>query len=400
MLRNMDDEDVEDMLESTFTTVIQRWKTFDIPTRIRAEAALQYLLKERSRLVRIMLVNIPSLSLIPELADVERQVQALRSDTDEANTFAIFSRRLSHENSGVVSQALAELKRYLPVHQEFLQTSASSEQPDVVVGQLVRSILDSCIKFNGPQEKIPVLAAECLGLIGCLDPNRVESIRAPRNMVVVHNFADALETTDFVLFALEEAILPAFLSTTDTLLQGFLSYVMQQLLEATDFQDVVADGTRNAAGSQSNVILQKWLALPQNVQDALTPFLTSKYRLSEIAETEYKYPIFQPEKSNSHLFSTWLRNFVLSLLKKHNCKNTRIIFPPLMRAIRPKQNSIASFLLPYLVLYVMISGSDQDRQDIGQDLLSILQYEPSAKLREEVKLCVEVSPERFCSVLH
>jgi serine/threonine-protein kinase ATR len=390
MLRNMDDEDVEDMLESTFTTVIQRWTTFDDPTRIKAETALQYLLKERSRLVRNKLVNLPSLSLIPELEDVERKVQALRSKTDEANTFAIFSRRISHENSGVVSQALTELKGYLPDHQEFLQSSAASEQPDVVVSQLVRSVLDSCIRFNGPSEKIPVLAAECLGLVGCLDPNRVESIRVPRNMVVVHNFEDALETTDFVLFALEEAILPAFLSTPDSLLQGFLSYAMQHLLQSTDFAEIIPKATKNPSGSQHSVIFQKWLALPHNVREQLTPFLTSRYGLTEIAQTEYKYPIFQPEKPCLNLFSTWLRNFVLSLLKKQNSKNASIIFPSLMRAVRPKETSIASFLLPYIVLYVMIVGSDQDRQDIGRDLINILRYEPPAKLREEVKLCVEV----------
>ncbi|KUJ09266.1 protein kinase-like protein rad3 [Mollisia scopiformis] len=390
MLRNMEDEDVETMLESTFTTVIQRWDKFDAPTRVKAAAILDYILKERSRLVRNTIVNLPSLSHIPQLKILEEQVQALRTKTDKANAFAIFSRRLGHENSGVVTQALDELKKYLCQNQEFLQTSASSEQPDAVVGQLVRAVLDSCVRFNGLQEKISILAAECLGLIGCLDPNRVESVRAPRSMVVISNFEDPSETTNFVLFTLAEAIVPAFLSTTDTQYQGFLSWVMQELLRGTDFAEVCVDVMRNVRPeAAANDVYQKWLALPQSVQNTLTPFLTSKFILKDIAPTVYEYPIFRPEQPTSSLFSTWLRAFVLDLLQKQSCHNTKILFPPLRRAIRPREVSIANFLLPYLVLYVIIEGTDENRQEIGQDLLNILKYEPPAKLQDNVKLCVE-----------
>ncbi|KAF8859864.1 protein kinase-like protein rad3 [Acephala macrosclerotiorum] len=389
MLRNMEDEDVETMLESTFTTVIQRWNTFDEPTQIKAETALQYLVKERSRLVRNMIVNLPSLSHIPELDAVERLVQNLRTSTDTGNAFAIFSRRLGHENSGVVTQALVELKSFLRQHQGFLQASASSEQPDIVVSQLVRSILDSCVKFHGAQEKIPALAAECLGLVGCLDPNRVETVRTRRDMVVVSNFADDSETTNFILLVLEEAIVPAFLSTTDTKLQGFLSWVMQEILHRTNLSEICVEAMRNSSKAQSNDLFQKWLALPQSVQDILTPFFNSKFNLKEINKIEYKYPIFRPEQQGANLFGSWLRSFVLDLLQKHNSEHTNMFFPPLRRAVRFKENSVANLLLPYVVLYVIIDGTDQNRQEIGQDLLNILRYEPPAKLREEVKLCVE-----------
>ena len=395
MLTNLEDDDVESMLESTFSTVIQRWTSFDETTQKRAEETLQYLFRQRARLIRNMIVNLPSLSQLPRLADVEKQLSKLRTPTDISNAFQIFSGRVSHENSGVVAQALVEVKAYLRIHQSFLQASALSEQPDVVIGLLVRSILDTCVKFNESDHDIAQLSAECIGLIGCLDSNRVESIREHREMVVVNNFHDRGETTDFVLFILQEVIVNAFLSATDTTLQGFLSFVMQELLERCDFREICTPVLRNGDKGSTDELYQKWMKLPSSVQNTLTPFLTSKYFIPQsLEETKTEYPIFlsgnmRPDK----LYNSWLRTFVLDLLRKPFNANAELIFAPLCRAIRIKDISIASFLLPYVALHVILEGSDQHRQEIGEELLCVLRYQATdeSKVRkDDLKLCSEV----------
>jgi serine/threonine-protein kinase ATR len=395
MLTNLDDEDVELMLESTFSIIIQRWEVFDEVTRKRVEATLQYLLEQRSRLIRNTIVNLPSLSQFPQLADVEEQLNKLRTPTDIGNSFQIFSRRISHENSGVVAQALVELKAFLQKHQSFLQASAVSEQPDVVIGILVRSILDACVKFNESRRDIAQLSAECIGLVGCLDPNRVESVREQREMIVVSNFIDPGETTDFVLFMLEEVIVKAFLSSTDTGVQGFLSYVMQVLLEKCDFRDVCVPILRNGQRDSTEPIWLKWQSLPGSVQDTLTPFLTSRYVVKELGQVKIEYPIFRPDSMRSdRLYNTWLKDFVMDLLQKPQNIHAEFIFAPLRRAIKIRDNSVASFLLPYLVLHVIIAGTEQQREQIGGELLGILQYQvtPESHIRtEDLKMCSEVS---------
>jgi serine/threonine-protein kinase ATR len=401
MLRNMDDADVESMLESTFSIVIEFWDSFDRATQNRAHITLEYLMTHQARLIRNTIVNLPSLGEIAELADIETNLLKLRTPTDVGNQFQIFSRRISHENSGVVTRALVELKEYLQLHQSFLQASAVSEQPDVVVGQLVRSILDTCVKFNGSQNQISQLSAECIGLVGCLDPNRVESVREQREMVVVSNFEDAGETTDFVLYALSEAIVPTFLSTTDTVLQGYLSYIMQELLNKCEFRTVCAGVIRNGDTDCTNPTYLKWLTLPPSIQDTLTPFLTSMYSFPQSArKVEYKYPMFSQAKMPDKFYSPWLRCFVLDLLQKHNTFYTSLIFPPLCRAIRPTAMSIANFLLPYVVLYVIIDGTDQNRKEIGEELLGILTYEipPGATQirRDDWRLSIEVNMNSDC----
>jgi serine/threonine-protein kinase ATR len=397
MLTCLDDEDVKMMLESTFSTIIQRWEDFAEAIQRRAAESLEYLLKHRNHLIREMIDNIPSLARFAQLSEIEKQLNKLRVHTDIGQTFQTFSRRVSHENSGVAAQSLVELKAYLRLHQSFLQASAVSEQPDIVVGQLVRSILDTCVKFNESHHDIAQLSAECIGLIGCLDSNRVESVREQRDMVVVNNFYDPGETTDFVLFLLEEVIVKAFLSATDTGLQGFLSFVMQELLEKCDFREACASNSnrRSADNTNANDVYRKWLALPGNVQATLTPFLTSRYFLPDMAKAKTEYPIFRPDQSRpDKVYNMWLRAFVLDLLQKPLNLNAELIFAPLCRAIRIKDVSVASFLLPYVVLHVIVEGTDQHREEIGGELLRVLQYQISTDShlkKEDLKSCSEVS---------
>lgn len=401
MLTSLEDDDVEMMLESTFSIIIQRWKMFDKTTQHRVKDSLLYLLKSRSEILRRSIANLPSFSQFPELSEIDLQLSKLRAPIDTRAAFQIFSRRINHENSGVVAQALAELKAYLRINQSFLQTSAISDQPDFVVGQLIRSILDSCIKFNESHHDIAVLSAECIGLIGCLDSHRVESVREQRQMVVVSNFHDPLETTDFVLFILEEVIVKAFLSTTDTGLQGFLSYVMQELLEKCDFREHCGHAMLTGNRDYDNEIYRKWLRLPENVQATLTPFLTSKYAVREMAKTKAEYPIFRPDRFRSDkIYNTWLKSFVLDLLQKPLNTNATFIFPPLCRAIWIKDISIANFLLPYVVLHVVVEGTDENRREIGEELLAVLGYQIASDnniRREDIKSCSEVSSPIYLS---
>jgi serine/threonine-protein kinase ATR len=400
MLRNLEDDDVEIMLESTFSTIIQRWETFNEMTRRRAEGTLQYLLKQRTRLIRNTIVNLPSLAKFPEFDSVERQLNKIRTPTDIGNAFQIFCRRVSHENPGVVAQALVELKAYLRLHQSFLQASAVSEQPDLVVGLLVRSVLDACVKFNEAHHDIAQVSAECIGLIGCLDSNRVESVRERSEMVVVNNFREPVETTNFVLYMLKEVIVKAFLSTTDTGVQGFLSLVMQKLLQVCNFSDVCPQRIMKGEGKDSdNPVFRKWLALPGSVQETLTPFLTSRFAVKEMEKPTVKYPIFCLENARfDKIYRYWLTTFVLELLYKPYTGYSELIFPPLRRAIKIRSLSIANFLLPYLVVHVIVEGTDQDREDVVNELLGVLKCQPTPQIKiqeEDLKMCSEVSLHKY-----
>jgi serine/threonine-protein kinase ATR len=83
----------------------------------------------------------------------------------------------------------------------------------------------------------------------------------------------------------------------------------------------------------------------------------------------------------------------LDLLQKPGHALSALIFVPLRRAIRVKDVSIPGFLLPYLVLNNIVEGTDQNRQDLENELLAILEYQPPAESQmrtDDIKLCIEV----------
>ena len=388
LLTHMEEEDVEVLIETTFFIIGHYWQSLDDHTKDASRELIVYLLSNHQTILKETVNKLPSVAHIGELADLEAKLNRLRKPLDNRAAFNLFAERLSHENSGVVQQALQELSDYLQQNQSYLQAAAISEQPDSIVTFLYRTLLDCSSKYNGVQTDISRLCAECIGLVGCLDSNRIETVREQKTFVVLHNFDNSEETTDFVLFVLSEVLVKSFLSATDTSVQGFLSYAMQELLDRCDFKMAVAQ-----QGREGPSVYRKWLGLPETTREVLTPFMTSRYKLNPMTQPQMEYPIFRSGKP----YANWMRHFVLDLLQKGQNVFAQIIFEPLCRVIRVKDVSVAEFLLPYLVIHITVAedSSSVDRENALNELLSILKQElpknASYIEREEMKLFSEVS---------
>jgi serine/threonine-protein kinase ATR len=383
----MDAEDVEALLEATFFVVGEYWESLDKRSKEQAKTTLEALLANHSDVFQETIDRLPLLPNAPELRDVSKQLSSFRKKLDARSTFAVFAQRLNHENAGVVQHALQELRDYLSSEQTYLQASAVSDQPDSVVLVLTRALLDCSAKYSGTQTEVSRLTTECLGLIGCVDSNRLETRREEKSFVVVDNFDNSDETTDFVLFMLENVLVSSFLSTTDTHLQGFLSYVMQELLERCELR--TAYMLQSHEGGHK---YRKWLGLQDVTRQILTPFLTSRYLLAPMAQQDAEYPVYHPGKP----YGNWLRTFVLDLLSKGQNGFAMLLFEPLCRVIRVKDLSVAEFLLPYVLLHVIVSttSSADDCDKITHELKAVLEDEPSVNAtyteREDRKHYCEV----------
>lgn len=393
MVTHVGEEDVEELIETTFFIIGQYWSCFAEESREKSKALLRLLLSNHETVLNNTIGKLPSLGHISELSDLWKTLDSRRSPLDTRAAFALFIERIRHENAGVVEKGLLELSEYLRQNQGYLQASAISEQPDSVVESLARTLLDCTSKYNGINPDIPRLCAECVGLMGCLDSNRLETVREQREFIALSNFTDADETTDFAAFVLEEVLVKSFVSTTDSSLQGFLSYVMQELLERCDYKAAV--GVQGAEGER---IYRKWLGMPESVRDVLFPFLTSRYKLAPMPSMKTEYPIFRAGRS----YANWLRQFTLDLLHKGQNPFAKILFDPLCRAIRVKDLSVAIFMLPYLVVHITLGdkSTNQEKNAVWNELLSILKQDvpetASYLEREDKKLFCEVcGPKRY-----
>ena len=390
LLGTLGEEDIEPLVDPTFAIIARHWESFLPSLQQKAYETINELLKTHDSLIRNVDVHmtIPSLASISLMAKHESQLGSLKNQMDTKHQYIAFSKRCQSENSTVVLRALIELEAFLAEHQGFLHTSAISQQPDPVVSRLTRSVLDACVRFSESSLEIAVLCGKCLGLIGCLDPTKIEATRESREILVLSNFEKADETIDFVVFLLEEILVKAFLSATDTRAQGFLAYAMQELLSFCDLDTSVTLRTHDI---QNSANYRRWIAIPESVRDTLTPFLTSKYFLKEgVSQPDCTYPLFKPDLG----YASWIRMFVLDLLRKARGDNASVIFAICRRIVRGQDITIANFMLPYVALNIIIGGTEQQKLEIAKELLLIL-CEPlpenNRSTRESMILCSQVS---------
>ncbi|KAJ3580330.1 hypothetical protein NPX13_g241 [Xylaria arbuscula] len=387
MMSLFEESEVEILIETTFYLVYQYWSIFEATSQELAKELIKYLLEKQQPTVKKYIGKLPSFTHIQELSDIESMLGKLRSPVDYYTAFYMFSERLYHETSGVVLHALRDLADYLQRHQGYLQASAVSEKPDSIVSQLVRALLDCLSRYNGFDSEITELCTQCIGLVGCLDPNRIEKVRKENRIILKSNFEDSTEVTDFVFFLLEKVLVVSFVTTTDTRLQGFLSYAIQELLERGD----IAEAVKMEGFREGEAVYKRWCSVSQSAQEILTPFLTSRYRLMPMSQQKIEYPIFGPGKT----YGNWIRNLTLDCLRKPQNPVAMLLFEPLCRLIRVKDLSIAEFLFPYLIVHMILGNEiqEEERTAVLQELLNALQYEPPAGAsyteREDRKLFCE-----------
>jgi serine/threonine-protein kinase ATR len=258
---------------------------------------------------------------------------------------------------------------------------------------LSRALLDAIIRFKESHNEILLLSGECLGIIGCIDPNRVDSMRVRRDIMMLSNFEKADEVISFVAYMLETVIAEAFHAASTGRAQTYLAYVMQELLKFCGFRQAVMLRPKS---SQSSPTFQRWSLIPEAVRSTLTPYFNTKYVIvhASMPADGNDFPIFK----SSLKHGTWLRKLVFILLHRGNGENAQMVFPVLSRVIWGHDITIPSFLLPFVVLNVVVGGSDDESKDILTEFLEVLSSDMDEALpfqREDIKQCSEVNADCY-----
>lgn len=386
MMTTLPQTDIEPLIDQTLAVIVRNWNVFQNATQKAAHDLIARMWEDYKVSAMEVLDTMPSLSSIPLLSRFESEISNSKNQMDHRQQMIAFSRRLLSQNIALVEQALAELVEALEVGQEWLHQSLLREQPEPVIADLTRSILDCCVKFSS-DPAVAGLCGKALGKIGCLDPSRIETVKEIRSVLAISNFGRADETVDFIMFFLEEVLVKAFLSAPNTRAQGFLAWAMQELLKICGVEETAATRSRTAS---DNSKYRSWWDLDETVQNTLTPFLNSRYSLNvATVHTRCSYPLFG-SKEMSH--KDWLQTIVLDLLTRAPGENIQLIFTICLRIIRFQDTSIPVFLLPYAALNLFVAGSQaqqDDKKALLNEMVAILKQPLSGTQqdRENVTLC-------------
>ncbi|KAK3703151.1 serine/threonine-protein kinase M1 [Vermiconidia calcicola] len=386
LLSALDADNVARVIDQSFALILRHWPKLSSELQHFIHDKISELVKTHNKIIHEKLMTIPSLKGIPLLSKVGGEIDRLKSEEAVETHCKAFVRRLQDESRIVVLRALEEITPFLEEHQDFVHNAAISEQPAAVLSDLVRVLLEVTSKYCTDSGEAAEVCGRALGIIGCLDPNRVEATRKERRTLVVSNFEKADETVDWVIVLLEDVLVKAFKSVSNPRAQGFLAYIIQELLRFCGFND---SSVLRPRPSQAPSAHQKWANLPEHVRITLTPFVRSKYVVSSdntVNPPNRVYPSFSPDMGHN----AWLRALVYDLMWKAKGDNAQMVFPLLARAVRGHDLAIASFMFPYTLLNVVLGGTVAEVKGMSDELHAVLSSQAETNAQQEtLKLCCE-----------
>jgi len=389
LVGSVGEEDIATIIVDTFAIIAENWTSFSPETQSLAHDTLADLHKKHNSTIRDNIQAIPSLTGIELLKKFDTEINRFKSAIDPLLRAEAFCQRCQDESSDLVRQSLQELVPFLNINQRLLQESAISQQPSPAISQLYRALLDASIRFQESHPDILDLCGQCLGILGGIDPNKIEATREKRELLMLGNFDQLDEVIDFVAYMLEVVLVPAFHAASSGKTQSYLAYAMQELLKYCSFRQAVLS---RQWSSEAEAAHRRWVKIPETVQITLTPYLTSKYFVTNPSTSgQSKFPIFNPQLGHG----SWLRSVVFNLLLRANGDNPRLIFSALARVIWGHDVTISASLLPFVIQNVVLGGTDEDFADILEELRTVLlSYDVSQLEHYEVsniKQCSEVS---------
>ena len=184
----------------------------------------------------------------------------------------------------VVHLALRELKVYMVRHREWLQTLALGDHFDPLAGHILSIALMAAARDGEGAEAVRLLAYQCIGTLGAIDPDRCDLEEREQPVVVVRNFADADENAEFATYLIANVLVPAFRSTGVIQYQKHLTFAMQELAKFCHFTPALV--SKSTMTSVAQRVRRNWNTLSQkDVLDVITPLLSSKFtRIVEAQE--------------------------------------------------------------------------------------------------------------------
>jgi serine/threonine-protein kinase ATR len=366
-LSAMSHGDIGPHVGPTTASIISSWPVLSATCREIAKGCLEYIIFEAGPHLGKHLDEVADLATLPELRKTYERLSALRNDWTPRDKLQRILERSSSDNLTVALQSLGELKRFMSAECIYLRALASGDMFDPLVGQILVTLLTAACRDGDGTEPLRLLAFECIGVLGAVDPDRCELSFKDSSMIMLSNFTDEGESVQFALHLIRDVLVGAFRSTSDIRYQSHLAYAIQELLRFCKFTpSLVTSGSNNAIPMK---VRNRWNSLPKHILETITPLLEARYTLALRPLPTLKHPIY-PHQST---YREWIQLWTAHLITKASGETAQSIFKVCCSAARNKDVGVAHHLLPHLVLNILISGNDVDTQDIRSELLVVLQ---------------------------
>ncbi|KAM0793140.1 hypothetical protein ACM66B_000616 [Microbotryomycetes sp. NB124-2] len=338
-----------------------------------ARRTLDYIVIENTDNLANFVHEVADLSGIPDLDRANRRLQRVRSGWSKAQRVEFYIGRVANENDAVAFQALKELQHFLS-ERDWAKSATEGDSFDPQTGILIRTLLNAVVRDGADQKNVRDMALACLGSLGALDPARVDVPSTESAFIVLENFENRSESVDFALHLIQDVLIGIYRSTNDTKHQEFLAFAIQSLLGFCGFtKDLLQPHADKIVDEKSWV---RWSKLPKSVHETCGPLLGSLFTIHRPVQRKSVFPIYLHTSSYRDWIKTLTNHLVESVRTNADLGRTsqdaKEIFEAFTSVLYLDDIAVAQYLLPHLVLNTLISGTDDDRELIRQEMQVVL----------------------------
>ena len=367
-ISTLNPEDIGSHVGPTSASLVASWASFSHHGRELARKCLQFMIVERGAALGSRLAEVADLSSIPELHALSNHLEKSRAKWSPSERLSTLLERLDSESVTVAVRSAIELKAFLlSGGEEHIRSLTNGDVFDPLTGHLVSVLYRAACRDGDGTEALHMLAYECIGIVGAVDPDRFELRVHDNRMIMTSNFADEGEATTFALHLIQDLLVGAFRSTSDIKYQSYLGYAIQELLRFCKFTPALVN-PGSGSGSIPIKVRNRWNSLPKTVLETVTPLLESRFNLTYSKVVLQAYPIY----SHHSTYRQWVQAWTSDLIYKVKGDVAKRIFKVFTPVVRNKDVGVAHHLLPHLVLTVLASGDEDATQAIRTELLAVL----------------------------
>nr|XP_043624485.1 serine/threonine-protein kinase ATR [Erigeron canadensis] len=350
--------------------LLEKQKGHSILHMMQIVKILEELVFENKSVLKQHIYEFPPLPNIPALAEVNKVIDDARGTMTLKDQLRDIVVGLNHENLNVRYMVACELSKLLKLKRDDVAVMVDGEEDSDmdVLSSLITSLLRGCAEESRTivGQRLKLVCADCLGSLGAIDPAKVKGFSNQR-------FKIACSDDDLIFELIHKHLARAFRAAPDTSVQDMAALAIQELLKiagcnASLEEDVSAShiSKLNVSNKMDGRGQRLWDRFSNYIKEIIAPCLTSRFHLPNMADSASSGPIYQPSLS----FRRWIFNWVKKLTA-HATGSRASIFNA-CRGIVRRDMQTATYLLPYLVLHVVLHGTEDARRGITQEILSVL----------------------------
>lgn len=361
---------------------------------------LNHLLVQSQDKLRLVFPDVGALPTIPDFEQMNIILQTAKTANGFEQQLQGLTDRLGSEDSELARQAIVELREFLMAKEERLLAMATGDdqESNELLSNLVLTLLSEISRFRGLDAPVPMACAECLGIIGAIDPDRISGRRAGTTTTVYANLNDLEESRNFVCELIAVQLVGKSRSIGDVPSESHWAFTLQELLSFCGITKDVLEtepaanlssriSQRNSGtpkqsyyvsspaaqppkrlGTSFKMPKERWRDFPRHVQEVLELLIDAKYKKTETSTPpEQHIPLYPSVKT----FQEWLTRWTLSLTAKVIGRNAKEVFQACKHVI-PYDTATSLYILPHLVLHVLLEGSERDQREIVNEMAAVL----------------------------